>query len=114
MSILVGPQPGEKGKLNVTKAAQHRILIGLSWDENDLITPKEKRVQRVSSIKDILFGDIFLTKFNFDKIDQKMDTEDREENDSNFDLDLSCFIFNLVRSNLFFIGLTFTTTSAGF
>ncbi len=90
MGVLTGPQKGQQTKLNVTKEAQHRMLIGLSWDANEL-SSEEKRTQRISSIKDILFGDILLAKANFDRMGQKMDTEGREEHDPNFDLDLSCF-----------------------
>lgn len=93
MGLITGPKKGDISNLDVTQKAQHRIVIGLSWDEKNL-SKGEKLKVALSGLDDVLFGDIFLVKANTDRIMDKMDHSSREEDDPNFDLDLSCLSFD--------------------
>ena len=93
MTLITGPEKGQSAELNITEKSQERVLIGLAWDPNTLDKIQEAK-QILRGVDDVLFGKIHLFKANVARISEKMDTESRETDDQNFDLDLSCFAFD--------------------
>ncbi len=93
MGLVVGPQPGNSQSIELVPSTHGRILIGLSWDARDL-TDKEKHKVALSGLKDLLSGSIWLLKANYSRLMEKMDKEERDHADANFDLDLSCYLYD--------------------
>lgn len=93
MTVLKGIKPGVIATLPVTQESQHRILVSLRWDPQNLSEEQLINILQ-SGEKDIANAHGFALKINTNRLMEKRDMQERETDDPRYDIDLYCYAYD--------------------
>ena len=101
MNILIGPQKGTETNFEVSSTASDRILIGLSWDMDELdrikleqFIPFQRYICHVTDYVEDMIHAGRLYNYYRKNTNEHDDPNKRNVEFNRFDLELYCYVFN--------------------